>query len=88
MFVGPADLSADMGYPGTPGHPEVRATIEAGLAAIRAAGKAPGIIAFDPQEVAEFARLGARFLGVGADAGALAGALGRLAEEARQGLVP
>ncbi len=88
VFIGPADLSADMGHPGAPDHPEVRAVIETGLAAIKAAGKAPGIVTFDAQEAAEFAHLGVRFLGVGADARVLAGALERLVSDARTKLAP
>jgi 4-hydroxy-2-oxoheptanedioate aldolase len=88
VFIGPADLSADMGHPGAPDHPEVRAAIEAGLGAIAAAGAAPGIIAFDPEAAAGYARLGARFLGLGADAAALSGALGRLSAAARAALAP
>lgn len=86
VFVGPADLSADMGHLGAPGHPEVRRAIEGALGVIRRAGKAPGIVAFDMQEVMDFARLGARFLGVGADAAALAATLRQLAGNARDGL--
>ena len=41
VFIGPADLSADMGFAGNPQHPEVQAAIEQAIAQIRAAGKAP-----------------------------------------------
>jgi 4-hydroxy-2-oxoheptanedioate aldolase len=44
VFIGPADLSADMGFAGNPQHPEVQAAIEQAIAQIRAAGKAPGIL--------------------------------------------
>ena len=43
VFIGPADLSASMGHPGNPGHPEVQAAIHDGIARILRAGKAPGI---------------------------------------------
>lgn len=43
VFIGPADLSADMGYAGNPQHPEVQAAIEQAIVQIREAGKAPGI---------------------------------------------
>jgi 4-hydroxy-2-oxoheptanedioate aldolase len=45
VFIGPADLSASMGHPGNPGHPEVQAAIHDGIARILRAGKAPGILA-------------------------------------------
>lgn len=44
VFIGPADLSADMGYAGNPQHPEVQAAIEQAIVQIREAGKAPGIL--------------------------------------------
>ena len=48
VFFGPADLSASMGYRGQPGHPEVQKAILEGIATVRAAGKAAGILATDP----------------------------------------
>ena len=42
IFVGPADLAADMGHVGEHGHPEVQAAIEDAITRIRRAGKAPG----------------------------------------------
>jgi len=85
VFIGPADLSAGMGHLDDPDHPEVRAAIEAGLAMIRAAGKAPGTIAFDPDEAVHWARHGATFLGVGADAAVLRTGLEQVARH-MQGL--
>ena len=43
FFIGPSDLSQSMGYPGNPKAPPVAAAIERALAAIRAAGKTPGM---------------------------------------------
>ena len=42
VFVGPSDLSQSMGFPGNPGAPEVREAIDATLAGICTAGRAPG----------------------------------------------
>ena len=67
VFVGPADLSADMGHLGNPTAPEVEAVIADAIGRIRAAGKAAGIIHYDPSNIARYARLGVNFLGVGAD---------------------
>lgn len=67
VFVGPADLSADMGYPGQPDHPEVEKAIDHALARIVAAGKIAGIITFDESRFEEYARKGVTFLGVGGD---------------------
>jgi 4-hydroxy-2-oxoheptanedioate aldolase len=43
FFIGPSDLSQSMGHPGAPNAPPVAQAIERTLAAIRAAGKAPGM---------------------------------------------
>jgi 2-keto-3-deoxy-L-rhamnonate aldolase RhmA len=43
FFIGPSDLSQSMGYPGDPHAPPVAQAIARTLAAIRAAGKAPGM---------------------------------------------
>jgi len=67
VFIGPADLSADMGYPGNPGAAEVVETIADAVRRIRAGGKAAGIIHYDPGNFGYYAGLGITFLGVGAD---------------------
>ncbi len=67
VFVGPADLSADMGYPGQPDHPEVEKAIDHLIARTVAAGKIAGIITFDETRFAEYAAKGVTFLGVGGD---------------------
>jgi len=67
VFIGPADLSADMGLPGQPRHPDVMAEIERGLNLIRAKGKIAGIVGFAADEIALYKEWGANFVGVGAD---------------------
>ena len=67
VFVGPADLSADMGYPGQPDHPEVEKAIDHLIARTVAAGKIAGIITFDETRFKEYAEKGVTFLGVGGD---------------------
>ena len=67
VFIGPADLSADMGYPGNPGHPEVAETIKAALAKISASDKAAGILAVDDDTAQTYLGWGAQFLAVGLD---------------------
>lgn len=47
IFIGPADLSASLGFPGEPGRPEVVEAILSAIRRIRAAGKAPGILTPD-----------------------------------------
>ena len=85
VFIGPADLSASMGHLGQPGHPEVRAAIEAALPRILAAGKAPGVLAADEALARRYIELGARFVAVGVEATLLAQATRALAARFRAG---
>lgn len=81
VFIGPSDLSADLGYPGRSDAPEVRAIIAEALGRIRAAGKAPGILATDPAWARACLGDGAQFLAVGLDAAILARGLRQLAAD-------
>jgi len=47
IFIGPADLSSAMGYPGQVTHPEVQKMIVHLVGEIRAAGKAAGTVAYN-----------------------------------------
>lgn len=79
VFFGPADLSASMGHRGNPGHPEVQKVIEEGIAAVRAAGKAPGILTIDTALARRYLDMGAQFVAVGVDTSLLARAARDLA---------
>jgi 4-hydroxy-2-oxoheptanedioate aldolase len=72
LFIGPSDLSADLGHLGNPGHPEVRAVIDDAIGRIRKTGKIAGILT----PVEDYARhcigLGCLFTAVGSDIGILA----------------
>ncbi|CAN7754002.1 4-hydroxy-2-oxoheptanedioate aldolase [Cupriavidus lacunae] len=67
VFFGPADLSAAMGLRGQPGHPEVQRAIKEGIATVRAAGKAAGILATDATLARSYLDAGALFVAVGVD---------------------
>jgi len=67
VFIGPADLSASMGYRGNPGHLEVQAAIEDAIARIQRAGKAAGILSADQKLAKRYIELGATFVAVGVD---------------------
>ena len=54
VFIGPADLSASLGYLGNPTHPNVQAAIADAFRRIRAAGKAPGILMTDPVQAQRY----------------------------------
>lgn len=71
VFIGPADLAADMGYPGNAGAPEVQATIDTTLAKIMASGKSAGILTFDAKAAQRYSAMGVTFLGIGADVAVL-----------------
>lgn len=75
VFVGPADLAADLGFIGNPGAPEVQAVVVDVLTRIRAAGKAAGILTSDRALAQSYADMGIEFLAVGSDVGTLVGAL-------------
>ena len=79
VFIGPADLAADMGYPGNMNAPEVQETIDATLKAIIASGKSAGILTFDPKTAARYQAMGVTFLGVGGDVAILTKAATALA---------
>ncbi len=67
LFVGPSDLGAALGHLGEANHPEVRATVCRAIRAIRAAGKAAGVLGTSPELAREYADAGASFVGVGVD---------------------
>lgn len=72
VFIGPADLSASMGYVGQLTHPQVLAAIENAIARINRAGKAAGILTTDETLANRYLELGALFVAVGLDTSLLA----------------
>lgn len=68
VFVGPADLSADMGFVGQMDAPEVLAAMDHVYTRTRAAGKIAGTVVFDPAEFENQRAKGVTFLGLGSDA--------------------
>lgn len=79
VFIGPADLSADLGFRGRANAPEMIATIEDALTRIKAAGKAPGILSTDRAQAQHWLDHGAQFVAVGIDVLVLANGLRDLA---------
>ncbi|MNF81481.1 4-hydroxy-2-oxo-heptane-1,7-dioate aldolase [compost metagenome] len=88
VFIGPADLSASMGYRGNPGHPEVQAAIEDAIARIQKAGKAAGILSADQKLAKRYIELGAAFVAVGVDTTVLMRGLQTLAASFKGAPVP
>ena len=83
IFIGPADLSADMGHLGEPRHPEVQDAIEDAVRRIRQAGKAAGILARGEAPARHWLQAGCSFVAVGVDAVLLAEAADGLAAKFR-----
>jgi 4-hydroxy-2-oxoheptanedioate aldolase len=67
VFIGPADLAADLGHMGNPMHPDVLNTILDAIRRIKAAGKAPGILSTVDDMTNPAIEAGAQFVAVGAD---------------------
>lgn len=79
VFIGPGDLSADMGHLNQPGHPEVVAAIDDAIRRLKALGVAPGILTGDEALARRFIEQGCLFTAVGSDVGLLARESERLA---------
>ena len=78
VFIGPADLAADMGFLGKPGAPEVQAEVEKALVRIQSHGKAAGILTGDLALARQYVELGATFVAIGNDVTLFANATNKL----------
>jgi len=81
IFVGPADLSASMGFPGEPNHPEVLAAIKDIIMRMRANNIPAGLMCLDPVAAKGYLEMGASFVAVGVDLVLLANAVSNLRGE-------
>lgn len=72
IFLGPYDLSQSLGIPGQVQDPRVQQRMEEATAKIRAAGKAVGTFAGDPETACRWKRVGVQYLAVGVDVGLFA----------------
>jgi 4-hydroxy-2-oxoheptanedioate aldolase len=72
IFIGPADLAADMGHLANTQHPEVQAAILEAGKRIRAAGKAPGFLSLREDETRRVLSGGFLFVAVNSDVALLA----------------
>ncbi len=71
VFIGPADLSASLGYPGDQRNPAVVKAIEDAIRRIRACGKPAGILTGDAAFAQHCIDIGTTFTAVGVDIGLL-----------------
>ncbi|MCH2248389.1 MAG: HpcH/HpaI aldolase/citrate lyase family protein [Cognatishimia sp.] len=67
VFVGPADLSASMGYPGQFDHPDVVKTIEQAFERCKAIGMPIGLMDLDVEAAKRWIALGSNFTAVAVD---------------------
>ncbi len=65
LFIGPADLSADMGS--HPGDPDMKALVLDAIRRVTATGKPAGIISTDDETIKTYLDAGAKFVSVGID---------------------
>jgi 4-hydroxy-2-oxoheptanedioate aldolase len=62
FFIAPGDLAQSMGYPGQMDHAEVQTTVQDAVRRVRAAGRAPGVLATNGASARHFMDLGALFI--------------------------
>ncbi|NNC22767.1 HpcH/HpaI aldolase/citrate lyase family protein [Salinisphaera sp. USBA-960] len=67
VFIGPADLAADMGHRGNPNHPDVIQAVEQGISRIVAADKPAGMLTSNQELATRCLERGATFVAVGND---------------------
>ncbi|TIC83404.1 HpcH/HpaI aldolase family protein [Crenobacter intestini] len=67
IFIGPGDLSANMGHLGNIANDDVRHALKAGVDAVHAAGKPCGIVLGNPEMVRWAIELGYDFVAIGSD---------------------
>jgi 4-hydroxy-2-oxoheptanedioate aldolase len=68
LFIGPADLSMELGIFGQFDHPRFLEALHATVQAAQRAGKATGILFFDPKDYQKYHDMGIRLIACGADA--------------------
>ena len=71
LFIGPADLSAAMGYPGRPTHPAVMQAMTDAVERCKAIDKPVGTVGNSPDTVAQYRAAGFDYLAVASDLGLL-----------------
>jgi 4-hydroxy-2-oxoheptanedioate aldolase len=84
IFIGPGDLSADMGHVGNPSHPDVLEVIAETIQRIKSTGKAAGILTSAETEIRRWLGMGVLFVAVGSDVGILARGSEALATKYKQ----
>lgn len=81
LFVGPADLSMALGIFGQFDHPRFKEALMSTREAAQRAGKATGILLFNPEDYPTYLNLGFRMIACGADATFVANGARAMAEK-------
>jgi len=68
LFIGPSDLTMELGIFGQFDHPLFKDALQATVHAAEKAGKAAGILFFNPDDYTRYHELGIRMIACGADA--------------------
>jgi 4-hydroxy-2-oxoheptanedioate aldolase len=68
LFIGPADLTMELGIFGQFDHPLFKDALQATVQAAEKAGKAAGILFFNPDDYTRYHDMGIRMIACGADA--------------------
>jgi 4-hydroxy-2-oxoheptanedioate aldolase len=85
LFVGPTDLTHALGIPGQLDQPAYREAVTRVGAAARSAGKAAGVLVWNPEDVGRYAREGFTFFSLTSEANILDRALRSELASARRG---
>jgi 4-hydroxy-2-oxoheptanedioate aldolase len=83
LFIGPLDLSFDLGVPRDFKNPKFIAAIERVVTAATKTGKVTGILAIDAASARDYRARGFNFVAVGSDSTLLAGAVTSIVNEVR-----
>ena len=77
VFIGPADLAADMGFIGQPGAAAVRDAVDSALRRVRSHGRPAGVLTSDLSLARHYRETGANFIAIGSDVALLSGSAAR-----------
>lgn len=83
VFIGPADLAADLGHIGNSSHPQVIEAVEDALTRIVSAGKAAGVLTTSPELQRRYLDIGVTFLATGIDVTLYVNSLRTLAKNSK-----
>ena len=84
LFIGPLDLSVNLGIPQQFDHPRFLEARSKVAEAARKAGKAAGILLLNPDQVEEIVQAGFTFVALGSDGGLVAAGMRQLASAFEQ----